>query len=110
MNKMKISLFLVLLLLTADTVVAPALAIQSEPPRKPGCAAAEIPGFELVVAMMAPSPPQGDVQGCCVIKSGAQNQWKYIYTTSQNCTQMARSANVSYSFYPNTDCSNVKPK
>jgi len=57
----------------------------------------------------APAPPQGDTRGCCVLKSGAQSDWQYIYTTSPNCTQLARNANVSYSFYPNTDCKQLKP-
>ena len=102
-----------LLTLAALLVIAPAHAVRSglagTPTGKSTCGAIKIPNGKSLAAMLASGPPQGDIQGCCVIKSGDQNQWQYIYTTSQNCTQLARNANVSYSFYPNTDCGKVKP-
>ena len=112
MNRMRIRTTLGLLAIAALLIITPANAVWNDSRLSgsgPMCGALVAPNDGMLATMPAPAPPQGDTQGCCVLKSGAQNEWRYINTTSQNCTQLARNANISYSFYPNTDCGKVKP-
>ena len=49
--------------------------------------------------LQTPVPVQGSDQGCCVLQQGQQPQWRYFYTSRDNCARTAQNLRVPYAFH-----------
>ena len=57
--------------------------------------------------LQIPVPVQGNDQGCCVLKQGEQADWRYVYTSRDNCATTAESLGVPYAFHKDRRCEDV---
>ena len=57
--------------------------------------------------LQLPVPVQGSDKGCCVLKQGQQPQWRYFYTSRDNCARTAQNLGAPYAFHKDRRCEDV---